>query len=183
MLAVSALTGKLLRLHRPSWVFTLNYFVLLPPFVLSVIFSFPIIAYSSIISSVISMIKILLGVPLFSLLFLVYTRIRISTKEFKVNTQQVLAVSDLTGNPLQLHRPSRFASCLPNWVPDSMADPWIKVSRLSGMPSPKQQTFLLRGRKGFFVFLVFRRSSSPLLCVFNWILFLWGICNIKNGFR
>ena len=50
-------------------------------------------------------------------------RIIFSTKLFKVNNQQVLAVSDLTGKPLRLHRPSRFASCLPDWVPDSMADP------------------------------------------------------------
>ena len=53
-------------------------------------------------------------------------------------------------------------------IPDSMADPWFKVSRLSGMPSPKQQTVLLGERKGFFVFFVFQRSLSPLLCIFNW---------------
>ena len=69
-------------------------------------------------------------------------------------------------------------------VPYSMDDTWVKVSRLSGLPSPKQQTVLLGERKGFFVFFVFQRSLSPLLCVFNWILFLWGICNTtKNGFR
>ena len=69
-------------------------------------------------------------------------------------------------------------------IPDSMADPWVKVIRLSGMPSPKQQTVLLGERKGFFVFLVFRRSLSPLLCIFNWIMFLWGNFNTtKNGFR
>ena len=50
-------------------------------------------------------------------------RIRISTIEVKANTQQVLAVSALTGNPLQLHRPSRVTSCLLDWVPDSMVDP------------------------------------------------------------
>ena len=60
-------------------------------------------------------------------------------------------------------------------IPDSMADPWVKVSRLSGLPSPKQQTVLLGERKGFFV------SSSVIL---NWIMFLWGICNTtKNRFR
>ena len=44
------------------------------------------------------------------------SRIRFSTKEFKVNTQQVLAVSALTGKPLQLHRLSRVASCLSDFV-------------------------------------------------------------------
>ena len=43
-------------------------------------------------------------------------------KEFEVNTQQVLAVLALTGKPLRLHRPSRCASCLLEWVTDSMAD-------------------------------------------------------------
>ena len=69
------------------------------------------------------------------------------------------------------------------FIQDSMADPWFKVSRLIGMPSTKQQKVLLGEHKGFFVFLVFRRSSYPLLSVFNLILILWGICNIKNGFR
>ena len=69
-------------------------------------------------------------------------------------------------------------------IRDSMADPWVKVSRLSGLTSTKQQTVLLGEQIGFYVFFVFQRSLSPLLCVFNWILFLWGICNTtKNGFR
>ena len=50
-------------------------------------------------------------------------RIRFSTKEFKVNTQQVLSVSALTVKLLRPHRPSRVASCLPDWVPESMAAP------------------------------------------------------------
>ena len=96
-------------------------------------------------------------------------RIRISTKEVKVNTQQVLAVSDLTGKPLRLHRPSRFASCLLDWVPDSMADPWIKVSRLSGLPSPKQQTVLLVEREFSYGFFVKKRLPCPLLASLgNW---------------
>ena len=111
-------------------------------------------------------------------------RIRISTIEVKANTQQVLAVSALTGKPLRLHRPSRVTSCLSDWVPDSMVDPWIKFSRLSSLPSPKQQTVLLGEREvsyGFFVNISFFVSSSVL---FNWILFLWGICNTtRNGFR
>ena len=59
-------------------------------------------------------------------------RIRISTKEFKVNTQQVLAGSALTGKPLRLHRPSRVASCLPDFVyrtvwliPESRLADWV----------------------------------------------------------
>ena len=111
------------------------------------------------------------------------TRIGFSTKEFEVNNQQVLTVLALTGKPLQLHRPSRFVSYFPDWVPDSMADTWIKVSRLSWMPSPKQQMVLLDERKGLFVFLLFQRSLSPLLCIFDLILILWGICKVKNGFR
>ena len=49
-------------------------------------------------------------------------------------------------------------------IPDSMADPWVKVSRLSGLPSPKQQTVLLGECKGSNVFFVKNRSLSPLLC-------------------
>ena len=33
-------------------------------------------------------------------------------------------------------------------VPESMADPCVKVSRLSGLPFPKQKTFLLGEREG-----------------------------------
>ena len=107
-------------------MFLLNH----PLFLFFVIFIFPIIVSSSLISSVISMTKILLGVPLFSLLFLVYSRIRISTGEVKVNTQQVLAVSALTEKPLRLHRPSRVASCLPYFVYRTV---WlIPESRLAG---------------------------------------------------
>ena len=65
-------------------------------------------------------------------------------------------------------------------VPDSMANPWVEISRLSGLPSPKQQTVLLGERKGSYVFFVNQRYLSPLLCVFNWILFLWGVCNLKK---
>ena len=56
-------------------------------------------------------------------------------------------------------------------IPDSMDDPWVMLSRLSGLPSPKQQTVLLGERKGSYVFFVNQRSLSPLLCFFNWILF------------
>ena len=111
-------------------------------------------------------------------------RIGFRTKEFEGNTQQVLADSAQRGKQLRLHRTSRFASLIPDWLPDSMADTWIKVNRLSWMPSPKQQTFLLDEQKGLFSFLlVFRRSLSTLLCIFDLNLILWGICKDKNGFR
>ena len=104
--------------------------VVSPSFLFSTIFSFSLISSSSLISSVISMTKIMLGVSLFSILFLVYARIRISAKEVKVNTQRVLAVSALTGKPLRLHRPSRVASCLPDFVYQTV---WlIPESRLGG---------------------------------------------------
>ena len=55
---------------------------------------------------------------------------------------------------------------------DSMTDPQVKVSRLSGLRSPKQQMVLLGKCKGFFVIFIIQRYLSPLLCVFDWILFL-----------
>ena len=139
---------------------------------LSVIFSFLLIASSSMIFLTISMTKILLGVTLFSLLFLIYVRIRISTKESEVKTQQVLAISAQTNKPLRLHIPSRFASWMPDWLPDSMADTGNKVSRLSWMPSPKQQTVLLDEHKGLFAFFVNKRFPCPLLA---------SLCNWKEG--
>ena len=57
--------------------------VVLPPPIFSVIFSFPLIAISSVKPLLISMTKILLGVPLFSLLFLVYVRTRFRTEEVR----------------------------------------------------------------------------------------------------
>ena len=111
-------------------------------------------------------------------------RIGFRRKEFEVNTQQVPAASDQTGKQIRLHRPSRFASLMPDWLPDSMANTGNKVNRLSWIPSPKQQTVLLDEQKGLFSFLlVFRRSSSPLLCIFDLNLILWGMCKGKNGFR
>ena len=51
-------------------------------------------------------------------------------EEVKVNTQQVLAVSARTGKPLRLHRPSRVASCLPDFIYRTV---WlIPESRLAG---------------------------------------------------
>ena len=55
-------------------------------------------------------------------------------------------------------------------IPDSMDNPWVKVSRLSGTPLPKQQTVLLDERKWFFVFIVNKRFPCPLLAsLSNWI--------------
>ena len=55
-----------------------------------------------------------------------------------------------------------------------MADPWVKVSSLSGLPTPKQQTVPLGKRKGSYVFFVFQRSLSPLLCFLTGIYFYEG---------
>ena len=60
-------------------------------------------------------------------------------------------------------------------IPDSMADPWFKVSRFSGLPSPKHQTVLLGEYKGSNVFFVNSCYLSPLLC------FLTGLC-FNEGF-
>ena len=48
-------------------------------------------------------------------------------------------------------------------IPDSMADPWVKVNRLNGRTSPKQQTVLLGERKVSYVFFVNKRLPCPLL--------------------
>ena len=68
-------------------------------------------------------------------------------------------------------------------VPDSMDDPWVKVSRLSGLPSREQQTVLLGERKGSYVFFVNQRSLSPLLCFLTVSCFYEGFVIQKNGFR
>ena len=59
-------------------------------------------------------------------------------------------------------------------IRDSMADPWVKVSRLSGLPSPKQQTVLLGERKGSYVLFVNQRYLSPLLCFLTGFYFYEG---------
>ena len=69
------------------------------------------------------MTKILLGVPLFSLISLVYVRIGIGTIEVTANIQQVIAVPDQTAKPLRLHRPSRVTSYLTDWIPYAMEIP------------------------------------------------------------
>ena len=69
------------------------------PILLSAFFLFPAIVISSLLSSVQSMTKILLGIPLFSIISLVYARIGIGTIEVTANTQQVLAVPDQTAKP------------------------------------------------------------------------------------
>ena len=102
-------------------------------------------------------------------------------KNFEVNIQQVLAVSAQTGKQLRQHRPSWFASLMPDWLPDSVADTGNKVNILSWIPYPKQQTILLDEQKGLIsFFLVFRRSSSPFVCIFDLNLILWGICMKKT---
>ena len=54
-------------------------------------------------------------------------------------------------------------------APDSMVDPWVKVSRLSGLPSPKQQTVLLGECKVHYIFFVNKCFLCPLLASLgNW---------------
>ena len=98
-------------------------------------------------------------------------RIRISTKEFKVNTWQVLAGSALTGKLLRLHRPSQVASCLPAFVyrtvwliPESRLADWVvyprQNSELSFWANAKGST---------------SSSSSNVLCRL-FCVFLTGFC-------
>ena len=69
------------------------------------------------------MTKILPGIPLFSLLSLVYARIGIGTIEVTANTQKVLAVPDQKAKPLRQPRTIRVASCPTDWIPYAMAIP------------------------------------------------------------
>ena len=55
--------------------------------------------------------KILLGIPLFSLLFSVYAIIRIGTIGIAANTHQVLTIKAQTAKPLRQHRPISVTSC------------------------------------------------------------------------
>ena len=123
------------------------------------------------------MTKILIGVPLFSLLFLVDARIRICTIEVMANTQQVLAAPAQTGKPLWLHRPSRVTSCPTDFVYRTL---WlIPESRLVD-----RTVYPFRNSSQFFWVNV---KVLWLLCqptffvssyiLFNCILLLWGICN------
>ena len=99
-------------------------------------------------SSVKSMTKILLGIPLFSLLFIVFARIGICTIEVTANTQQVLAVPAQTAKLLQLHIPSRFISCRTGFVYRMLWQSLIEVSILNGLTFLKQLTVLLSKREG-----------------------------------
>ena len=94
-------------------------------------------------------------------------RVRISTKEFKVNTHQVLAGSALTGKSLQLHRPIRVASCLPDFVyrtvwliPESRLAGWVVYPRRNS-----KRSFWVNAKGSF------SSSSSDVLrllfCVFS----------------
>ena len=94
------------------------------------------------------MTKILLRIPLFSLLSLVYTRIGIGTIEVTANTQQVLAVPAQTAKLLRLHIPIRVTSCLADFVYRTLWQSLIEVSRLNGLALPKQLTFILSKREG-----------------------------------
>ena len=73
--------------------------------------------------------KILLRIPLFSLLFFVYARIGIGTIGIPANTHQVLTVKAQTDESLRRHIPIRVLSFLTDWVPCAMKIPY-KFSRL-----------------------------------------------------
>ena len=94
------------------------------------------------------MTKILLAIPLFSLLFIVFARIGICTIEVTANTQQVLAVPAQTAKLLQLHIPSRVTSCRTGFVYCTLWQSLIEVSILNGLAFPKQLTVLLSKREG-----------------------------------
>ena len=98
-------------------------------------------------------------------------RIRISTKEFKVNTQQVLAGSAITGKPLQIHRPSRVASCLPDFVyrtvwliPESRLACWVVYPRWNS-----KRSFWVNAKGSL------SSLSSNVLCLL-FCVFLTGFC-------
>ena len=86
------------------------------PLFYSLNFLFPAIVISSLFSSVKYMTKNLPGISLFSLICLVYARIRICTIEVTANTQQVLDVPAQKVKPLRLHRTSRVTSCPKDFV-------------------------------------------------------------------
>ena len=94
------------------------------------------------------MTKILLGIPLFSPLSLVYARIGICTIEVTVNIQQVLAVPAQTAEPLRLHRPSRVTSFPTGFGYLTLWQSLYKVSILNGLAFPKQLTILLSKHEG-----------------------------------
>ena len=127
------------------WFFCFSWII--PCFILWP-FLFPAIVISSLISYVKSVTKIFLGIPLFSLLSLVYARIGIGTIEVTANTQQVLAVPAQTAKPLRLHRPSRVISCPMGFVYRTLCKSLYEVSRLNGLAFLKQLTVLLSKREG-----------------------------------
>ena len=67
--------------------------------------------------------KILLGIPLLSLLFFIYARIGIGRIGIAANTHQVLNVKAQTAVPLQQHRPRRVTSWTTDWLPYAMIIP------------------------------------------------------------
>ena len=74
--------------------------------------------------------KILLGIPLFSLLSLVYARIRIGRIGIPAKTHQVITAKAQTAESLRQHRPITVLSCPTDWIPYALRIPY-KVSRLS----------------------------------------------------
>ena len=68
-------------------------------------------------------IKILLEIPLFSLLFFVYARIGIGTIGIAANTHHVLTIKSQTAKPLQQHRPRNVPGWPTEWLPYAMRIP------------------------------------------------------------
>ena len=92
------------------------------------------------------MTKILLGIPLFSLLSLFYARIGIGMIEVTANIQQVLAVPVQTAKPLQLHGPNQVTSCPKGFGYLTLWQSLYKISRFNGLALHKQLTVLLSKR-------------------------------------
>ena len=67
--------------------------------------------------------KILLGIPIFSLLSFVYARFGIGTIGIAANTHQVLTIKAQTAKPLWQHRPRSVPSFPTDWLPYAMRIP------------------------------------------------------------
>ena len=75
----------------------------------------------------------------------------------------MLAVPDQRAKPLQLHRPSRVASCPTDFVYRTLWQSLSRGSRLNGLAFPKQLTVLLSEREGTMASLSTNVFLSSLL--------------------
>ena len=92
--------------------------------------------------------KILLGIPLFSLLYFAYVIIIMITIEGTANNQQVITVKAQTAKPIQQHRPIQVTSCPTSFGYRTIWQSLYEVSSLNGLAFPKQLTVLLSKREG-----------------------------------